>query len=86
MIPHQNIGDLMLRKDLVEAVSQGKFRIYPVQTIDQGVEILTGFAAGERKPDGTYPEGTVNDRVNKKLIDLAKGMKAFEGEEEKKGQ
>ena len=76
----------MLRKDVVEAVSEGKFHIYPVQTIDQGIEILTGVAAGEKKPDGTYPEGTVNFRVNKKLIDLAKSMKEFEGAEEKKGQ
>jgi ATP-dependent Lon protease len=85
MIPHQNIGDLMLRKDIVEAVSQGKFHIYPVKTIDQGIEILTGVPAGERKPEGAYPEGTVNFLVNKKLLDLAKSMKEFEGSEEKKG-
>lgn len=85
MIPHQNIGDLMLRKDIVTAVSEGKFHIYPVKTIDQGIEILTGVPAGEKKPDGTYPEGTVNFRVNKKLTDLAKSMKEFETAEEKKG-
>lgn len=85
MIPHQNIGDLMLRKDIVTAVSGGQFHIYPVKTIDQGIEILTGVPAGEKKPDGAYPEGTVNFRVNKKLMDLAKSMKEFEGSEEKKG-
>jgi ATP-dependent Lon protease len=85
MIPHQNIGDLMLRKDIVTAVSEGKFHIYPVKTIDQGIEILTGVPAGEKKPDGAYPEGTVNFRVNKKLTDLAKSMKEFETAEEKKG-
>jgi lon-related putative ATP-dependent protease len=84
LIPHQNTGDLMLRKDVVEAVSKGEFHIYPVQTIDQGIELLTGTMAGEKKADGTYPEGTVNFRVNRKLIDLAKGMKEFEGAEEKK--
>jgi len=84
MIPHQNIGDLMLRKDVVQAVSEGKFRVYPVKTIDQGIEILTGVAAGERKPDSTYPEESVNFRVNKKLLDLAKSMKGFEASEEKK--
>ena len=84
MIPHQNIGDLMLRKDIVETVSKGNFHIYPVQTIDQGIEILTGVAAGEKKADGTYPEGTVNFRVNKKLIELAESMKDFEGAGEKK--
>ena len=85
MIPHQNIGDLMLRKDIVTAVSEGQFHIYPVKTIDQGIEILTGVPAGEKKPDGAYPEGTVNFRVNKKLTDLAKSMKEFETAEEKKG-
>ena len=85
MIPHQNIGDLMLRKDIVTAVSEEKFHIYPVKTIDQGIEILTGVPAGEKKPDGAYPEGTVNFRVNKKLTDLAKSMKEFETSEEKKG-
>jgi len=85
MIPHQNVGDLMLRKDVVEAVSQGKFHIYPVKTIDQGVEILTGVPAGEKKADGTYSEGTVNFRVNKKLLDLARSMKGFEASEDKKG-
>jgi len=84
MIPHQNIGDLMLRKDIVEAVSQGKFHIYPVQTIDQGIEILTGVPGGEKKSDGSYPEGTVNFRVDKKLMDLAKAMKGFEAFNEKK--
>ena len=86
MIPHQNIGDLMLRKDIVAAVAEGKFHIYPVKTIDQGIEILTGVPAGEKKPDGAYPEGTVNFRVNKKLMDLAKSMKGFETPEEKRVQ
>jgi lon-related putative ATP-dependent protease len=86
MIPHQNIGDLMLRKDIVAAVAAGKFHIYPVRTIDQGIEILTGVPAGEKKPDGAYPEGTVNFRVNKKLMDLAKSMKGFETPEEKRVQ
>jgi ATP-dependent Lon protease len=84
MIPHQNIGDLMLRKDVVEAVAAGKFHIYPVQTIDQGIEILTGWSAGEKGPDGKYPPGTVNYLVDQKLQDLAKRMKEFEAAEEKK--
>jgi predicted ATP-dependent protease len=84
IIPHQNVGDLMLRKDVVAAVQEGKFHIYPVQTIDQGIEILTGMPAGEKNPDGTYPPGTVNGLVDQKLRDLAKKMKEFEGGEEKK--
>jgi ATP-dependent Lon protease len=84
LIPHQNVGDLMLRKDVVAAVKEGKFHIYPVETIDRGIEILTGMPAGEKNPDGTYPAGTVNGLVDQKLRDLAKKMKEFEGGEEKK--
>ncbi|MGD0626918.1 MAG: ATP-binding protein [Thermodesulfobacteriota bacterium] len=84
MIPHQNVGDLMLRKDVVEAVAAGKFHIYPVHSIDQGIGILTGVPAGEKSQDGTYPAGSVNNRVNQNLWELAKRMKEFEAEEEKK--
>jgi len=79
MIPHLNIGDLMLRKDVVEAVKEGTFRIYPVKTIDQGIEILTGVDSGEKLNDGKFKEGTVNDLVDKKLRDLGMKIKEFEG-------
>jgi len=84
IIPHQNVGDLMLRKDVVEAVAAGKFHIYPIQAIGQGIEILTGVPAGEKNQDGTYPAGTVNNRVDQKLREQAKRMKEFEAGEEKK--
>jgi ATP-dependent Lon protease len=90
MIPHLNIGDLMLRKEVVMAVQEGKFHIYPVKTIDQGIEILTGVEAGERMEDGKFKEGTVNDLVDKKLRELGMKIKEFEaggeevGKEEKK--
>jgi lon-related putative ATP-dependent protease len=67
IIPHQNVKNLMLNDDVVKAVQDGLFHIYPVKTVDEGIEILTGVPAGEKKPDGTYPEGTVNDRIYKKL-------------------
>lgn len=79
MIPHLNVDDLMLRKDVVEAVKEGKFCIYSVKTIDQGIEILTGVEAGEGQGDGTYKEGTVNDLVDKKLRELGTKIKEFEG-------
>ena len=79
MIPHLNIDDLMLRKDVVETVKAEKFRIYPVKTIDQGIEILTGVEAGERLEDGKFKEGTVNDLVDKKLRELGMKIKEFEG-------
>ena len=67
MIPHANLRNLMLRPDVVEAVRAGKFHIYAVNTIDEGIEVLTGISAGERDGSGSYPGGSVNDRVQKKL-------------------
>jgi ATP-dependent Lon protease len=83
MIPESNVKDLMLRKDVVDAVKKKKFQIYAVKSIDEGIEILTGQKAGELKTDGTYPKGTINGLVNEKLKELAEGLKKF-GEEEKK--
>ena len=91
MIPAANVKDLMLRKDVVEAVKKGQFRVYPVKTIDQGIEILTGKEAGERKADNTYPDGSINGLVDQKLKELAEGLKDFgekgeenQGKEDKK--
>ena len=77
VIPHQNIRNLMLRNDVVQAVDEGKFHIYAIKHIDEGMEILTGVPAGARAVDGTYPEGTVNGLVNKRLKDLAVGLKEY---------
>ncbi len=79
MIPFQNIRNLMLREDVIKAVQDGKFHIYAVKTIDEGIEILTGMSAGDKKPDGRYPEGTVNYRAEKRLSELAEGVKEYYG-------
>jgi lon-related putative ATP-dependent protease len=79
IIPASNVKDLMLRKDVIAAVQENKFRIYAVKTIDEGIEILTGRPAGEKQPDGTYPEGTINFLVDRRLGDLAEGLKKFGG-------
>ncbi|HOP48089.1 MAG TPA: ATP-binding protein [Desulfobacteraceae bacterium] len=84
IIPDSNIKDLMLRKDVVQAVEKGNFHIYAVKNIDQGIEILTGKKAGELKADGTYPKGTINYLVDKKLSDLAEGLKNFGNNEKDK--
>ena len=81
MIPESNVKDLMLRQDVVDAVSEGRFHIYPVKTIDQGIEILTGKKAGKRKADGNYPKGSINKLVDDKLRELAEGLKNFAGDE-----
>jgi lon-related putative ATP-dependent protease len=83
IIPHQNIQNLMLRNDVIEAVKQGKFHIYPVKTIDEGIEILTGIKAGERKDDGSFEKDTVNYLVDEELKRLAASWKTFTGPSEK---
>jgi len=83
IIPHQNIRNLMLRNNVIEAVTEGKFHIYPVKTIDEGIEILTGFKAGERKKDGIFEKDTVNYLVDEELQRLAKSWKTFSAPSEK---
>jgi lon-related putative ATP-dependent protease len=77
MIPISNVQNLMLKEEILEAAKAGKFTIYPVKTIDEGVEVLTGVPAGQRQKDGTYPEGTVNYLVNKRLKEMAEKIKEF---------
>jgi lon-related putative ATP-dependent protease len=72
LIPASNVKHLMLRHDVVEAVAAGQFQIYAVETIDQGIELLTGVPAGERNKAGNYPKGSVNYRVEARLTELAK--------------
>jgi lon-related putative ATP-dependent protease len=67
MIPHQNIDNLTLDDEVIEAVRAGKFHIWPVATVDQGIEILTGLPAGERGTDGSFPPGTIHHLVDKQL-------------------
>lgn len=86
MIPAANVRNLMLKEEVVAAVKEGKFHIYPVKTIDEGIEILTGVKAGERREDGTFAEDSVNGLVDKHLMELAKQLRDFlkEEKEEKK--
>jgi ATP-dependent Lon protease len=88
IIPHQNVQNLMLRKEIIDTVSEGKFHIYPVETIDQGIEILTGAQAGKKLKDGTFPKDTLNYLVDQELQRLAKSWKTFSApsnKEKKKG-
>ncbi len=77
MIPRSNVQHLMLNEEVVEAVRQGRFHIYPVSTIDEGIEILTGVNAGQLKKDGSYDPSTVNYRVNKRLAEMTQRMAAL---------
>ena len=83
IIPHQNIVNLMLDDEIVEAVRDGKFHIYAVKTVDEGISILTGIPAGERGEDGKYPEGTINYLVEKKLREFHEALGKQSGEREK---
>ena len=67
----------MLRRDVVEAVRAGRFRIYPVTTIDEGIELLTGVAAGTMDSGGRYPPDTVNARVAARLEAFADAARHF---------
>jgi lon-related putative ATP-dependent protease len=77
MIPIQNVKHLMLKKEVAQAVSEGKFHIWPITNVDEGIEILTGIAAGEQSEDRTYPEGTVHYLVDQRLDNFAEKLKEF---------
>lgn len=77
MIPESNVQNLMLNEEIVEVVKEGKFHIYSVKTIDEGIEILTGFKAGTRQKDGTFDKETVNHRVDKRLREMAQKLREF---------
>ena len=72
MIPADNLRNLMLNDEVVDAVRAGKFHIYAVSTVDEGIEVLSGVPAGERQEDGTYPDGTVHALVVRRLAEMAK--------------
>jgi lon-related putative ATP-dependent protease len=77
VIPASNVANLMLREEVVQAVAEGLFHIYPVECIDEGIEILTGCPAGDPTPDGSYPPDTVNGLADARLRDLAEKLQRF---------
>jgi predicted ATP-dependent protease len=77
LIPKANVKHLMLREDVVEAAAQGRFHLYPVATIDQGIELLTGIRAGTPNRRGLYPPGSINRRVVDRLREFADKRRSF---------
>jgi lon-related putative ATP-dependent protease len=77
VIPQRNLRNLMLREEVNEAIKQGKFHVYAVGSVDEGIEILTGIEVGQKKEDGTYPEGSINYRVDEKLKEMAAKLRQF---------
>ncbi len=89
MIPEANVKDLMLRKDVLEAVKEGKFKIWSVKTIEEGIELLTGMPAGEMDDEGSYPEDSVYGKADLRLRSILEGLKKYaasdeEGKDDKK--
>jgi len=77
LIPASNVENLMLKEDVVDAIHQGKFHVYPVRTIGEGIEILTGVKAGERQANGIYEEGTINRLVQDRLVKMAERVREY---------
>ena len=77
VIPASNVSNLMLKEEIVQAVAAGQFHIYPVQTLDEALEMMTGVPAGVRGADGAFPAQTINGRVDRRLRQLAEQLQRF---------
>jgi predicted ATP-dependent protease len=77
MIPRANLEHVVLRPEVAEAVEQGRFHVWAVSTIEEGIELLTGMRAGDRGEDGHFEEGTLYRRVEDRLDDFARQLRAF---------
>jgi len=77
IIPKSNRDNLMLRKDVIDAVKRGEFHIWSIASIDQGIELLTGMTAGEADESGEYPQETINGRIQSRLAELARQRRRY---------
>lgn len=77
VIPQSNVRNLMLKQEVLDAVKDGKFHIYPVSTIEEGIEVLTGKPAGKQLSQGGYEENTIYGLVDKRLREMAETVKSF---------
>lgn len=77
LIPKSNLRNLMLKDEVIDAVEKGDFHIWAAETIDQGIEILTGMSAGADQGDGTFTKDSINERVRLKLIEYEETMRSF---------
>jgi predicted ATP-dependent protease len=80
IIPDANRKNLMLKSEVINAVENGQFQIWSVTSIDQGIEILSGIPAGERQKDGSWPAGSVNERVDRRLREMTEIVRSFQKE------
>lgn len=77
IIPGENVRNLMLKREIQDAVQQGLFHVWPILVVEEGIPILTGMEAGVRDPYGSYPEGSFMARVDERLAHLGRVLKAF---------
>jgi len=85
MIPATNVKNLMLREDVVQAIDKGRFHIWAVSTVDEGIELLTGVKAGKRGAKGKFPPDSVHGRVEARLKEIAERMEKAGKSAEDKG-
>jgi predicted ATP-dependent protease len=79
LLPRSNLPHLVLREDVARAIAQGRFHLYAVDSVSQGIEILTGIPAGERDGSGRFPASSVYGRVERRLIEIAERLREAEG-------
>ena len=84
IIPRKNVKHLMVKEEVVDAVKDGRFSIYPIDRVEEGMAIFTGLPMGEPREDGTYPEGTINYLVTKRLEDLSAAVKEKKEDQKEK--
>ncbi len=84
VIPQKNVHNLMLKKEVVDAVRDGKFSIYAISRVEEGIELFTGMAAGLIKDDGTWPDGTLSHLVMKRFEDITQAFKERDKKDEQK--
>jgi predicted ATP-dependent protease len=77
IIPQSNVNNLVLSGEVRDAVREGNFHIYPIKTVDEGIELLTGKTAGTRGPRGSFPRQTFNARVEDQLREMANQVKNY---------
>jgi predicted ATP-dependent protease len=82
IIPKRNVKNLVLKQEVVEAVSEGKFSIYSMERMEEGLELLTDMEAGIMKDDATYPENTINFLVTKRLAEISLALETKKEKEE----
>lgn len=85
IIPKRNRKNLILNNEVVDAVKKGLFSIYTIDYMEEGLEILTGKEAGKMGEDGTYPEGTINHLVEKRLTEISEALEKKKEKEKESG-